>query len=242
MAKQAINMYWFAGEENIGDVISPLIVSSLSGREVAQADKRDHPKLLAVGSIMQYARAGDVVWGSGCISNEARLKSSRIKVCAVRGPRTRAYLLRHGVECPEIYGDPAILLPRIVDVGVVEKRYSLGIVPHYKDAHLLSVNDPGVKVISVADGPEVFVREMLECERIVSSSLHGIILAESYGIAADWVKLSDLLLGGDFKFCDYYEGTGRDAPSPLSLETLYKERDLPTQQADAEALLSAFPY
>jgi len=237
----AINMFWFSGEANIGDVISPYIVSSLAKREVKAADKREHPKLLAVGSIMHYARAGDVVWGTGVISDNARLKSKRIRVAAVRGPRTRAYLLRHGVDCPEIYGDPAILMPELLNVGPVEKKYSLGIVPHYKDTHLVNVNDPSIKIISVTEDASEFVANLMSCERIVSSSLHGIILAESYGVPADWVKLSENLVGGEFKFYDYYEGTGRCAAEPLDYKMLYQERDIEQANFERNKLINAFP-
>lgn len=242
VGKDGLRMYWFSGFANIGDVISPLIVGALSGTTIVQADKRDHPKLLAVGSIMQYARAGDVVWGSGCIASDFKLKTTRLKVCAVRGPRTRGILQQQGVECPEVYGDPAILLPSILDVGAVPKTHALGIVPHYSDAHLVKVDDPGVRVISVTDGPEAFVRQLLSCDRIVSSSLHGIILAEAYGVAADWVKLSGNLMGGDFKFHDYYEGTGRTVARPLAAEELYAERDIAPPQFASQELIRAFPY
>ena len=53
------------------------------------------------------------------------------------------------------------------------------------------------------------IDEILKCNKIVSSSLHGIVLAEAYGIPAKWEKYSDDVLGNGFKFRDYLSGTGR---------------------------------
>ena len=55
----------------------------------------------------------------------------------------------------------------------------------------------------------------MECEAIVSSSLHGLVIAESFGIRSTWMKLSENLAGGEFKFHDYFLGTGRAKVSPL---------------------------
>lgn len=236
-----VKLYWWAGRPNVGDAISPLLVSGVSGREVYDAKKREHPKLLAVGSLMHYARAGDVIWGTGCISEETRIKTNKLLACAVRGPRTRAVLLKHGVECPEVYGDPAILLPRFISPNAVSKTHSLGVVPHFMDHDDITIDDPMVKKISVDLPAEDFVRELLSCERIVSSSLHGIIIAEAYGIPADWLKISKRLIGENFKFNDYFEGTERDAIAPLTLDTMYKERDIATAKHNTNGLLGAFP-
>jgi hypothetical protein len=50
---------------------------------------------------------------------------------------------------------------------------------------------------------------MIGADRVVSSSLHGLIFAESLGIPACWLAP----VGGedDLKYYDYYYGTGRFA-------------------------------
>ena len=49
----------------------------------------------------------------------------------------------------------------------------------------------------------------MACEEIVTSTLHGLICAEAYGIPVTWVKYSDKICGGQLKFQDYFLGTGR---------------------------------
>jgi pyruvyltransferase len=61
-------------------------------------------------------------------------------------------------------------------------------------------------LIRITQDVETFIDEILECEFIASSSLHGLIASDSYGIPNVRLKISDQIIGGDFKFEDYYEG------------------------------------
>jgi pyruvyltransferase len=219
-------------------------VTHLSGRPVVHTGDRARGKLVAVGSILNRARDGDVVWGSGLISADSRPKGTRIRVTAVRGPRTGAIVRALGIECPAIYGDPGCLLPRLFRRPAhATPRHALGVIPHHRDQELLPPQDPAVRFIDIMAGPDAFLAALWECERIVSSSLHGIIFAEAYGIPAHWLELSDRVLGGGHKFADYYEGTGRECPAPLSLGTMRTEPAWTPPAADVpDRLAAAFPF
>jgi pyruvyltransferase len=239
-----IRLNWWNQISNLGDAISPLIVRHLSGRPVVHAGDRMRGKLVAVGSILNRARDGDVVWGSGLISADSRPKGTRVLVTAVRGPRTAAIVRAIGIECPATYGDPGCLLPRLfARPQDVAPRYALGVIPHHRDQELVSFQDPAIRLLDIMAGPEAFLAALWECERVVSSSLHGIIFAEAYGIPAHWLEVSDRVLGGGFKFADYYEGTGRDCPASLSLDTMRTEPEWRPPAADApDRLAAAFPF
>lgn len=244
LSGEAIRLHWWNPLANLGDAVSPLIVGHLSGRPVVHTGDRARGKLMAVGSILSRVRDGDVVWGSGLISAESGLKGSRILVTAVRGPRTAARLRKLGIDCPEVYGDPGCLLPRLFPrpSGVVP-RYALGVIPHYRDQDLFTVRDPGIRMIDITTGPTAFVQALWNCERVVSSSLHGIIFAEAYGIPAHWLEMSDRVVGGGFKFADYYEGTGRERPEPLTLATIGRQSAWSPPAAEVpDRLASAFPF
>jgi len=110
-------------------------------------------------------------------------------------------LIDCGGECPEIYGDPALLLPLFCKPK--EKEYKIGIVPHYKDYKQVSANYKKYKIINVVNkNPLNVAKEISSCEYIISSSLHGIIAAHAYGIPAARVTFSKIY-GDGSKFEDY---------------------------------------
>lgn len=188
---------------NAGDMISAPILEAL-GMGIELVDRKRRGKLLAVGSIMTALRAGDTVWGSGCIRDKIINAPIKTQFLAVRGPATRNRI--KNADVPKIYGDPGLLLPLIYH-PVVAKRHKLGILPHYIDkaavdsseGHLIDIQAPWKAVID----------EILSCERVVSSTLHGIVFCEAYGVPVTWAKYSDNIIGGAFKFQDYFLGTGR---------------------------------
>ena len=104
------------------------------------------------------------------------------------------------------------------------KRFAVGVIPHYIDQPLFHgklIDDPKIKIIDITQKFSSnkiydFIDEVLSCEVIVSSSLHGIIISEAYRIPSLWMKFSENLFGGEFKFSDYYLSTGRSNIKPLS--------------------------
>ena len=173
---------------------------------------------------------------------DQELGSKELKVCAVRGPLTRKTLRQQGIDCPEVYGDPAILLDEIVPATRSgEALYKLGICPHYVDKETIEVDDPSVTILDIQTPLEEYLPRMLECERIVSSSLHGIIIAEAYGVPADWMVVSDKIAGDGFKFRDYYLSTDRDPPTPLDRDNLLAEPSWDEPRFDRKSLRRAFP-
>lgn len=208
---------YFCDTPNWGDALSPVLCSLLSGRPVKKMLWTHQHRYFAIGSILGHANARAEVWGSGFLFENDKLAEAPM-VHAVRGPRTRAKLLQQGFDCPETYGDPALLFPYFFN-PTVEKKHPIGLVPHYSDkGHLWFERQrglPGVHILDVEGGIEEFVREVKSCELIVSSSLHGLICADAYGVPNLWVEVSDQVDGGSFKFCDYYESVGRGTPVPV---------------------------
>jgi hypothetical protein len=189
--RAGIAVYWTCrghGRGNFGDLLSPPIVQALARRPVTWRDTG--ARLFAVGSLLKFARAGDWVWGSGFIRAEDSCP-----------------LLELGHECPPVFGDPALLLPRFYRPQV-EKRYRLGIIPHLVDADRLARlygGSKGVLLIDVATTDiETTVHRLLSCEHSVSSALHGLVLSVAYGIPTRWLKCSDRIMGDDVKFFDFF--------------------------------------
>jgi len=193
---------------NFGDILAPLILQHY-GYEVSHAGP-ENPDYLFIGSIAKWAKAGTTVLGSGSMTSGARL-DPQAKWRWVRGPRTRELVIKNGGQCPEIYGDPALLLPRIVDAAP-KKIHKLGITPHYVDYAEVKRQYPDLPVINLINAdPREVIQQITACDRIISSSLHGIIAAHAYGIPAAWAKFSNQLAGDDTKFHDHHEALGLTA-------------------------------
>jgi len=193
---------------NFGDILTPLILESY-GYRVQHAMQEDADYIM-VGSIAKIATPRHTVLGSGIMTSTPTLCPESRWIWA-RGPRTRHAVLANGGECPEIYGDPALLLPKIISPAK-EKKYKIGVVPHYVDYDQVKKLYPDHNVINLINAdPRFVIEKITECEKIISSSLHGIIAAHAYGIPAAWVKFSNKLAGDDTKFHDHYESVGLKA-------------------------------
>ena len=211
--------YWsskrFEGrpKENYGDILSKYLVEKITGRPVKWIHPKKQPwyqidktHYLAVGSILAQATKNSIVWGSGIIDQSHKIASADFR--AVRGPRTRNFLNDQGITCPEVFGDPALLLPKFYP-GSSGKKVKVGIIPHYVDyerALQRQEQDTEIRVINLlTDNVEATTDDILNCRIILSSSLHGLIVAHAYGIPAVWVKFSDKIFGDDIKYYDYFE-------------------------------------
>lgn len=237
---------------NFGDDASPLLVTRISGvesRRVLPGDK----KLLAIGSILHRAKDGDIVWGSGLKSEDAldEHPGGNILVTAVRGPKTLKVLEKAGWDISNVKEmfDPGVLLKHLYadrlanyDVSKNNRLGKIRIVPHFKDELVFKRQRPDLlkHFISPDGDPLRILESMLGAELVVSSSLHGIIFAESLGIPAVWLSSP----GGEaqFKYLDYYEGTSRFGVQPAETIADALNTQPPSLPVfDFEKLLATFP-
>lgn len=214
---RTLNASWLTAPApgNFGDILTPYILSKY-GYDVnfvhwSNINKAD---TICVGSIAKLAKKGIRVLGSGIISKN-QIVDPEADWVWVRGPHTRDRILECGGQCPEIYGDPALLLPRIFQ-GSTEKKHKVGIIPHHIDYEFVKEKYPEYKVINLISADiEGVITEITECENIISSSLHGIITANAYGIPAAWFRINKLV-GDDIKFHDYAQSVG----STITISTI----------------------
>lgn len=198
---QILKLYWSkcAGGKNLGDIVGSYILEQYNYRlEWANYDVAD---TICVGSIAHMGTAGCRILGAGISNRTARVNPESNWVW-VRGPITRQRVLEMGGTCPEIYGDPALLLPRFIE-PVKNKKYKIAILSHYIDYKTIKNLYPEIHVINMQTENMIStIEEITECEKVISSSLHGIIIANAYGIPAAWAKFNPLT-GDDTKFYDY---------------------------------------
>lgn len=227
---QSIPLVFFDEIKNVGDLISPYLVKKITMREIHRARTSVLPRLLGVGSILGNVSPNAYVWGSGFMSPDhvGTKMVSPEKISAVRGKKTRDLLIKSAKLRDDLaLGDPALLMPRFYkpDAKVVAGR--IGIIPHYVDyefaKQLLSEIDSAVFWIDVRAEPEAFIDDLLSCQVVISSSLHGLILSDAYNIPNSWVRFSDRIGGGTWKFDDYYSTTTTPNRSVTSVKCI---RDL----------------
>lgn len=281
---------------NLGDALSPVIVSFLSSLPVKHAAaKSDEVRLAAVGTIGHMFAGGDVsFWGTGTSPhlnpNAAgqdkipyfRPRDTKMTVLATRGPFTRN-LLAPDASGPAVFGDPLWLLPRF-HTAPVEKRYELGVIVHLSELEgrsftkvvpkadhlrytISSADAKSIKLINTVTPVSVSglrdrLDEILSCKRIVSTSLHGMVFAESYGIPCLYFspRSADAGFGSidlsteegvDLRLNDLYRGLGQSAMDvwfqPRRLETDWEQLINTVDKVwfqkhlDEDALIDAFP-
>jgi pyruvyltransferase len=212
-----INLTWWGTNGNWGDELNPFLVNKISGREIKRIENNsDDFRYYCIGSILQTINSSNFeIWGTGFIDSGSKLKFKPNKIHSVRGPLTRKLLIEQGFDCPEVYGDPALLYPLFYRPENINKKYKYGIIPHYIDRENEWVKkveaQSDVKVINILDKSiNKFIDEIHECDFLLSSSLHGIIAGDSYGIPSYWIEISNKVQGKGFKFKDYLESVERN--------------------------------
>ncbi|MEF2621744.1 MAG: polysaccharide pyruvyl transferase family protein [Xylanibacter rarus] len=275
-------VYW--NEPNFGDMLSPYIVGKLSGQEIINKELYHNMKdcfrnlikkifcfkfkeissilfwweknLLAVGSIISTGNKHSVVWGSGFINEKQTFKGGY--VCAVRGKYTNEKLKKEGFSGANVYGDPALLMPLLISPSEF-KTTDVGIIPHWSETDYFK-NKYGKKYkiidLRTKDIKRV-IEEITSCRRILSTSLHGIIVSHAYGIPALWIR-HNALHDSNLKFYDYFSSVGikeyeglTNIDEVLSSEQSYiecfnnnKEKELPNIDIKTiqRNLLSVAPF
>lgn len=232
--------YWWSNILNFGDTITPYLIEKISGVKPIKCSSSPTGKVLyAAGSILQLATNQSVIWGSGFIE-EQHSPISVESIRAVRGPLTKINLDKLGITCPEVYGDPGILLPKYYS-PVITKKFKVGVIPHYIDKDCEDLKHIGEHlIIDVQSSVEQVIDSMLSCDIILSSSLHGLIVADAYNIPTCWVKFSNRVYGNDFKFRDYYSSMNSAAIPVFNIEDGIKQAKL-HRVISPETLLKAYP-
>ncbi len=243
-------LFWW-GEDpeiNFGDYLSLKLVERIVQSPVKnfrKPPKSNEKKLLAIGSILYFARDDDVVWGSGVNGktlDKMNYSFSKLDVRSVRGPKTRQFLRENfEIDVPEIYGDPALLFPYFFTEFKKKEVpfYDYIVIPHYKDRNLFPKSLPNI--VYPTEPWNQVVEKILDSKFVISGSLHGIVIAEAYGIPARYLRVSEK--ENIFKYQDYYLGTCRpNFQFACSIEEALEMGGESTCICDLQKMYEAFPF
>ncbi len=217
--KKPIALYWWHdhdnGIANFGDEITSDILLRVFGYNSVHANP-DEAELVGAGSIIEIAShrtsgKNTHVWGSGYMwSDESRGGNLEGFVfSAVRGLKTKSR-----IQDPVMaVGDPG-LLASIVYKRAKNRGIKVGVVAHFVDADEPLVMqlraDDRFMLIDPLDTPDIVAENISSCRFVLSSSLHGLIFADSFNVPNAHIRFSQNVAGGTYKFEDYYSATGRE--------------------------------
>lgn len=227
---------YFCNCDNFGDQLNKYIFEKCFDINIEYSNLKN-AKLIGIGSILHNClmRNCDIIpyyinkWlknnndiyvlGSGFgIDNEyylnkrkyikpLRLKKN-LKITGVRGLKTKTQLesiLEKSLE-DVIIGDLGLLADKLLD-KLPDKKYSIGICPHYLDFRnpvfekILKEN-PNSIILNTKDEPLSFLKKLAECRTIISTGLHPLIAADALGIPNLWGRISETTT--IYKYKDYY--------------------------------------
>lgn len=242
--KKNINVYYFKSEKNFGDLLNIHILEKIFGFKVRYTEIK-RTKILGLGSLMEiflkelnklkwkyiikFFFNPVIIFSTGFIKEEKdfnisnKIKLTRIKWTGVRGKltynRIKKYFPYANLSNTAL-GDAGLLCNNLIDLSNIKKKYKVGVILHYIDTNNVykqNIKIKGAKFIDIQNDPMKILNEIAQCEFILSSAMHGLISADALYVPNKWIKLSDNITGGNYKFKDYYSVFDLDEIEPVDL-------------------------
>ena len=200
-----MKLYWWNEVPNLGDRLTQLLLFhrgvAVEWTPVQQAE------MVGIGSVLELFDGKAVtVFGTGRAGPKApRTDLTRANVLALRGMKTWELTDRHSEP---VLGDPGLLA---ADLIPHRRDAYVATVAHWKDQERMMTLYPGARFVDVRGDPMDALVAIADAERVVSSSLHGIVLADAFGKPRLWDWFGGTQAGG-FKFHDYGSVVGAFEP------------------------------
>jgi pyruvyltransferase len=249
-----IALSYAIGVKTIGDLVSPVAVQYATGRPTIWKPHESGPHLLAGGNILHWATPESDIWGTGLDPTQPIGELDGERIWALRGKLTRDLLQPEVSGLRDVpLGDPAYLVGRCLAalVPAPGRTYRLGIVPHVIDRDHPAISrlrgQDGVLVLDVRDPAPSFFAQLMSCETIASSSLHGLILAEALGIPNVWLDFGPENPERAFEYQDWFSLADQPQKTPLRIgrepqaSELVAASALHEMKIDERALRDAVP-
>ncbi len=243
-----MKLFYFNRRPNFGDELNISLLQDYFNYHVEYAEP-ENAELVFIGSLLESFLTKQsksfkdkvkelvkgrntplVILGTGLIREPDYIPQffkRKVKVLSLRGEFTKGrmegILNRKFNSLP--LGDPGLLSSELViNRTKKKKKYKLGIIPHYVDKNndkviTLHNSNSNSKIIDIQQSPSSFLNELIQCDLILSSAMHGLIAADSLGIPNMRLILSDKIVGGNYKYNDYYSVFGMDDHPALDLSS-----------------------
>lgn len=219
---EGVHLFYFSGKKNFGDQLNLDFLHHFS-IHFSESDI-SNANVICIGSILDellltYSRRLRFrccihVIGSGFMMAqecpEERFNRP-VEIHALRGKlslKRCETMLKYQLS-DVVLGDPGLLVNIMYPDISQEKRYDVGIICHFHDVDSKWLKNINLKRhtvchIDVLSAPRSFVAQVASCRFILSSALHGVICADSFGIPNKPMVISGKVEGCGYKFKDYY--------------------------------------
>lgn len=220
----------YANIPNVGDLLNKHIIEKCFNIEVEHTSKYLKADVVGIGSHLGFyqkakglkplikqklmGKGNPWVWGTGFMYYPKSDYESKfcepIRFAAIRGRlslKRVEKLTNQKLDIPIC--DGGILTSYLLDNRISDKQYQLGIIPHFREQdepifeEISNIYQNSI-IINLRKEPLDVVQEISQCEYILSSSLHGLIMADSFNIPNMHIHVSNKMMGDGFKFADYY--------------------------------------
>lgn len=242
---QAFRAFWWSNPcvpavFNFGDLLTPILMRHYCKDTKILAGKKETAVIYGVGSLIRAIdpKKFSVILGCGNLSEE-KISLPKARVYACRGINTKKML---GIDSTIPMGDPGLLMPYALplsDLKIPTIQKPIGIIPHFKQYAYERLDpyrfDPRFKVINVRAEAKCVIREICSCSAVISSSLHGLIIADAYKIPNIRLSFGDNLSDvDDYKYSDYFSSIGRsgDAAKCITVSEISSFSDFDTSYFD----------
>jgi hypothetical protein len=243
--------YWW-DSNNFGDALNPYIQRAFGIK--VKCCPAEYADLICVGSSMERLLANSLVskyiikkpievWSTGFhfpVGEHRWYKkitfpekfARNINIRALRGKLS----LQRAEEALDtklnnvVLGDSALLTSKIFNPAK-KKKYRLGIIAHMTENNhpifkTIKENIKNSVIINIFSTPDRLIKKLTQCEAIISSALHPLIVADSYNIPNAWINLSKNNKISMYKFADYYSAFNHEAKYFDLNEHDFTENDL----------------
>ena len=221
--------FFWCDMNNFGDALNPIIMERLGNIKIKSVPLNNAVGI-GIGSLgdmmlmdkhdTNYTKSPIFVFSTGIGFEEGgffhnpdiilpeRLKRN-VKCYALRGKLTDARFEKMiGHKTGAVLGDGGLLVSKLIDKDKIEKKYELGIVPHFADKENLVFteivkNIPNSKILDPTVTVDAFLHDLCECKAVISTAMHPLIACDALRSPNLWVRISEKTTSR-YKFHDYY--------------------------------------
>lgn len=200
---------------NFGDALNRVVIEALFG-EPPKWSSLSKCDLVCIGSVLNsYVSRGSaaLVLGSGVRNPKLFDSAEGPLIPADKCVSVRGVLSRDALRLPQDtpLGEPGLLISRIIAKSTPQDEYPrVGLLPHFSEfgdrasrAQMREARLKGYEILYPNASPRELAREISSLDLLVTSSLHGLVFANAYGVPAQLVSFASRNTENPFKFNDY---------------------------------------